>query len=394
MKKSVLILLLWLGGLSATAQPAAHYAAWADTLTRMTGFAPTGGNGVTYTSDGEVFLAEMLEDIRGAKESVFLEFYWFDSDKVGRQVREALIEKAREGVRVCVTLDNLVTPFAPERFYEKIRRAGGEVRYARDFRKMSLGRSVGSVFSQRDHRKILVVDHCIAWTGGMNICNPAIYEWNDLEMRLTGPVAAAMGTLFARRWAQLGGELLSVPESEGEGPVVMQVIPGDADDTIADIYTQAVRQARKYIYIQTPYFVPPPSLTEAMGEAARRGVDVRMMLEKSDHGFMDELAKDYYAPLLADGVRVSVRQGLFDHSKTFVADDALVGCGTQNLDNRSFFINLENNVFLYDEALAREMAGRFLEIESSARIMKASDVSAKGLRRLYRRFLRSFSPLL
>lgn len=394
MKKTGLLLLLLLVCLAAGAQRQTAYAGWPDSLARLTGLAPAGGNSVSYTHSGTVFLDGLVKDIRAARESVSMEFYWFDTDSSGRMVRDLLADKAREGVQVRLIIDNLVTPLAPEFFYEKIRKAGGEVLYASDFRKMSLPASLSRVIRERDHRKILVVDHRIAYTGGMNICDPAIFEWDDLEMRIEGPAAASMEKLFARSWEKMGGGSVPVPEADAEGPVVIQMIPGDADGIVADIYAQAVRKARDYLYIRTPYFIPPDDLQEALLEAARRGVDVRMLLAKSDHSFVDEAAKDYYAPLLEAGVRISVREDKFDHSKAFVADDEIVCCGTLNWDNRSFFINLENNIFLFDEAFAREMAEDFLRTEASARQKTASDGEARGLRRLYRGFLRWFTPLL
>ena len=380
--------------ISASAQTS-PYEAWADTLAGITGFPVTEGNRMTYTKSGEVFFQQLMEDIEGAKESVNLEFYWFDVDTVGKMMRDALIRKAREGVKVRFLMDNLVTPVAPEYFYEKIRKAGGEVLYANDFGRLGFFKSFSHVFNHRDHRKIAVIDHRIAYTGGINICRPAVFDWDDLAMRLEGPVVTCMEELLSREWVKAGGAPFEIPAYEGaDGPFRVQLIPGNATEEIADIYADVVRHAREYIYIQTPYFVPPSQLQEALLDAAARGVDVRMVLAKSDHAFMDEAARDYYPALIAAGVRVSQRQDKFDHGKTFVADHIILSCGTQNMDLRSFYLNYENSLFIYDKAMAEEFTDIFLSLEAASVPLQVSDGEAKGFRKLWRGALRVIKPLL
>ena len=380
--------------LSASAQTS-PYEAWADTLTRITGFPVTEGNRISYTKSGEVFFHQLMEDIEGAKESISMEFYWFDTDTVGRMMRDALIRKAREGVKVRFLMDNLVMPIAPEYFYDKIRKAGGEVLYANDFNRLGFFKSFAHVINHRDHRKIAVIDHRIAYTGGINICRPAVFDWDDLAMRLEGPIVTSMEELLSREWVKAGGAPFEIPDpAEACGPFRVQLIPGNATEEIADIYADVVRHAREYIYIQTPYFIPPPQLQEAMLDAAARGVDVRMVLAKSDHAFMDEAARDYYPALIAAGVRVSQWQDKFDHGKTFVADHIILSCGTQNLDMRSFYLNYENSLFIYDKAMADEFTDIFLSIETGAVPLQVSDSEAKGFKKLWRGILHTIAPLL
>lgn len=366
----------------------------ADTLAQIGGFEPVGGNQVYFTKDGQEYLNLMLEDLRGARQRISLEFYWFDTDDVGHEVRDLLIQKAQEGVKVRVLLDNLVTPLALDLFYQKMRRSGIEVLYAHDFSRLSLGQSVKTVWGERDHRKICVIDGRTGYTGGINFFHSAIYEWQDMGVRVEGPVAASMENFFAQGWEYSGGEGFSVEVPAGEGPVVAQVIPGWADGRIEDIYVTALRHAREYFYIQTPYYVPPQAVLEAMKAAARRGVDVRMLLEKSDHAYMDELARDYYEQLLEAGVKIAVRQGVFDHSKVLISDHYLLGCGTLNLDKRSFNINLENMLFFYDREQADACTQLFLAMEAEAREARQGEHVARGLRKAWRGFLHWLSPLL
>ena len=136
------------------------------TLLRAQVAAPVGGNSLWMTKSGEEYLNRLLEDIDQAHSTIEIEYYWFDADKAGKLVRDALIRKAQEGVKVRVLMDNLITLMAPEYFYRKMRKAGIEVAYVHDFDKLCLGESVASIFGFRDHRKIVVIDGAIAYTGG------------------------------------------------------------------------------------------------------------------------------------------------------------------------------------------------------------------------------------
>jgi len=391
MKKILTTLLLLFAFVSLSAQ---SFREWADSLGTVTGFAPVGGNSVFFTKSGEEFFASVLRDVREARESINMEYYWIDNDPVGREFRDALIEKAREGVKVRVLFDNLVTPLSPELFFDKMRKAGIEVLPAHDLKKMSLGKSISTVFLERDHRKIIVIDHRIGYTGGINFFKPAVYEWSDFAVRVEGPGAASMEHLVEEGWEHPGGTPFEVVPAKGAGPVELQVVPGRADPMSSEIYAQALRHARKYFYIQTPYFVPPQNVLDAIKDAARRGVDIRLLMTKSDHAYMDELAREYYEELLALGIRISVTQGHFDHSKTFVADGTLFCCGSQNLDMRSFNINLEDGLYFYDESLARNYTRHFLGLESEARQALPGENVAKGFRKAWRKFVGLFAPLL
>lgn len=157
-----------------------------------------GGNAIWSTKDGEEFLGRLLQDIAAARSTVEMEYYWFDTDQSGRKVREALMAKAQEGVTVRVIMDNLVTPTRPEAFYDKMRKAGVQLLYVHDFKKMGPFKALGSVFGPRDHRKIAVIDGQVSYTGGMNFYDAALREWKDTQVRVEGPASAQLRELFAR----------------------------------------------------------------------------------------------------------------------------------------------------------------------------------------------------
>ena len=167
----------------------AQYTPLADSLQRLTGFAPAAGNTIRVTKSGQEFMNMLLEDVRAARESVEIEYYWFDNDEAGQMLRAALMDKAREGIQVRVIMDNLIDPTAPEAFYDKLRSTGADVRYYRDLSKLPFYTIPATVMGQRDHKKIVVIDNTIGYTGGMNFCDNAAFNWeivDDLRLKIEG----------------------------------------------------------------------------------------------------------------------------------------------------------------------------------------------------------------
>lgn len=342
-----------------------------------------GGNRYQVFRSGEDYLNALLEDIGHARTSVDMEYYWFSNDSIGRMVSDVLIQKAKAGVRVRLILDNLITPFAPTIFYNRMRDAGADIRFVHELEKMGPFSSVGAIFSMRDHRKIVVIDGRIAYTGGMNICRES-YIWKDTQVRVEGPVASSLLSTF-----QPG---VSVPEASG--PVRMQVMTSEKSASLEDYYVRVLDAAQERFYVQTPYFCPPERILQAMKAAAARGVDVRVLLpERCDWGFMNELSRDHFEDLLKAGISVSLNGGVYDHSKIFICDDALTCVGTLNMDKRSFHINREVVVLFHDEAATRDFSRRFLELEAASYRVQAGESIAHGIHKPYRAFLRALDPL-
>ena len=357
--------------------------------------APVGGNRIWSTKSGEEFLQRLLEDISQARSSVELEYYWFDTDSSGRKVRQALMDKAREGISVKLLMDNLITPFAPESFYDAMRKAGVEVLYVHDFTKMGPFKAVGSIFGPRDHRKIAVIDESIAYTGGMNFYDEALFSWKDTQVRVEGPAAGQLRNLFEQSWKQLGGSPLESNVSVSPaGDAVAQAF-GTWEKARLDAYfMELLEKADKYFYLQTPYFAPPRELVDAFKAAAGRGIDVRILVpEKSDWGFMNELTHEYAVELMRGGVGLYVYQGAYDHTKIFVMDDSLACCSTVNMDYRSLRTNWEDGVLFHDPASILHFKELFLEVEGQSFLLGSDAQPAKGFRKGLRTFLRKLSPL-
>ena len=358
---------------------------------------PAGGNSLWITKSGKEYLDRLLLDIDGAQSTIEMEYYWFDADKVGNLVRDAIIRKAREGVQIRILVDNLTTPGSPEFFFERMRKAGADVKYVHDLEKMCPGQAVASYFGFRDHRKIVVVDGRIAYTGGINFNNQTIYVWKDTQVRIEGPAAAQLRALFQQSWSKLTGEAAAREiQVEPVGSAVVQAIGKESrDSTLTRLYVQKLKEAKEYFYLQTPYFGPPPQVLQALKDAAARGVDVRLLFpEKSDWGFMNSLTHDFIPELIASGIRVFQYSGTYDHSKIFVTDDCLASCGTVNMDGRSFYTNWEDTLLFYDRESVLQIKETFLDVQAECSEMDASYPKAKGINKAWRKFLRKIYHIL
>ena len=395
-RRFLILLFLFLQAPLRAQEPDPQYVALTEAVTRLCGQKLTGGNRVEYTKSGEEYLAWLLEDIAEARESIDMEFYWFDKDSSSAVLTDTLLKKVQEGVRVRLLMDNLVVPFAPELHYERLRQGGIDIRYVHDFRRMGILKSFGRIIGLRDHRKLVVIDNRIVYTGGMNICDAAIYDWTDMEVRIEGPVAAVLHATMADEWVASGGEPFDVPLPEANTSYIhVQAFTSKREASAEALFLEAIGSAKEYFYAQTPYLSPPDPILNALKEAAGRGVDVRLMLPFAcDHGFMNELTRDYFEELLEAGIGVSLYGEGYDHSKTFVSDGFLTCISTINLDKRSFHINQEVGVFIFDQDVAEEFTKRFLEQEAFCGQPKPGENVRRGIHKPYRAFLRAISPLL
>jgi len=370
--------------------------AFARAMEEECGFVPVPGNSLWSTKNGEEFLLRAVDDILAAKESVEMEYYWFDTDKAGHILQDAIIRKALEGIRIQIVIDNLITPDAPEMFYEKMRKAGADIRYTHQFEKMWPWEAVGSVFGYRDHRKILVIDGHIAYTGGMNFANEAAYQWMDTQIRVDGPVAQQFRLLFQEAWLMAGGEPIEPMSQEECGNAIVQAVGSNTNSTVVErMFLELINCAQEYLYIQTPYFAPPPSVVAALKECAARGVDVCILVpEECDWGFMNAVTRSYFAPLTEAGIRMYYHPGVYDHSKIFVVDDVLSSCGTVNMDYRSFKVNWEDALIFYDKESTMLFKKMFVDEIAESVEIGPDTMAATGFKKLVRDVLRKWSPIL
>lgn len=370
------------------------------------------GNRVTLLHDGAC-LPAILEEVQAARREILFEMYWFGSDATGRRFAEALSEKARQGVKVSVIYDAVGSLEAEEAMFDAMREAGCAVRQYNPIAPWRQRFHIGMV-NNRDHRKIVVVDQRVGMTGGVNIGDPWAPEpegegWRDDMIRIEGIAALRMRELFLRTWRELGGESAEPTMSEAElrsavttipdeGPPV-RVLAGDFRQQRAVIrrsYIQEIRRAERSIYITNSYFVPDREVRQALCGAARRGVDVRVLLPgENDVLAVYYAARRLYAKLMDAGIALYHWEGPILHAKTATFDDRWCTVGTFNMDYRSWRSNLEVNVTIEDAGVASAMAERFRADLSNASKVDPREWSYRPLSsRVLEHFFYAFRKLL
>jgi cardiolipin synthase len=385
------------------------------------------GNDFEIITRGKRKFELLCEDILHAKEYIHMEYFKFGNDEGGKAIKELLMKKAREGIKVRFILENIANfPIRP-RYYNDMREAGVEVVRFTNPRSHFL-KFVTSI-NFRNHRKIVVIDGKIGYTGGMNINDNYFKLWRDTHLRITGPAVASLQYAFMDSWLTAGAELdrplidyypaIDAGRQSEPGRVhprfaaaeydlssaaapagkLMQIVPDEPDLPMPMLlysYEWAIQHARKYIWLQTPYFVPPEPVLDAMKIAALSGVDIRIMLpERADNFITRPANRAYYEEILRAGVRLFLRQGEFIHSKTFVCDDYLSSIGSANIDSRSFDINYEINTYIYDEETARKCKAIYeADLEESRELTLEEWSKRPWHNRLAESIIQLLSPLL
>jgi cardiolipin synthase len=365
------------------------------------------GNRVTLLHDGGVCLPAMLEAIERAEHEILFEMYWFGSDRTGRRFAEALSKKAREGLRVLVIYDAVGSIDADDAMFDEMRAAGCDVREYNPIAPWRARFKMGLV-NNRDHRKIIVADQRIAFTGGVNVGDLWAPEaeggggWRDDMIRIEGTAAFAMREVFFQTWRDLGGRL---PEGEKMPPRAaddgspVRVLTGHYRRSRAAIrrsYLEEIRRASSHIYITNSYFVPDRVIRRALGSASDRGVKVKVLLPgESDVTAVYYAGRRLYEWLLDRGVELYEWQGTVLHAKTAVIDDRWCTVGTYNMDYRSWRSNLEVNVSVEDAGVAGAMSERFRADIARAVPVKADDWRFRPLsERVLEHFFYLFRKLL
>ena len=322
-----------------------------------------------YTSGREKFKA-LFEDIRQARHHIHIQDYIFADDETGGALRDLLVEKAREGVRVRVLYDDVGCWNVPNRFFREMKQAGIEVY---PFLRVAFPLLTSKV-NYRNHRKIVVIDGRVGYMGGMNVADRYVKgvawgAWRDLHFRITGKGVYGLQTAFLVDWYVVSKQVLSGKEFYPALPVltntIMQVVtsgPVTPWRVLSQAEIYIITNAKQYVYIQTPYFLPTEQILTALQTAALSGVDVRLMLPARADNRLTHLAScSYLADVLQAGVKIYLYQKGFLHSKLMVSDDHLSTVGSTNVDFRSFEHNFEVNAFIYDMETALQMREIFLQ---------------------------------
>ena len=366
---------------------------------------PFKDNLVDICTDGYQFIAELMDDIGRAKDHIHIGMYIFAQDALGTLVADALIDKRKEGVEVRLVYDDVGCWNVKHQFFERMREAGIEVRAFMPVRFPSFTSKV----NYRNHRKIIVIDGKVGYIGGMNIAQRYVQgsdnqSWRDTMLRITGGGVHALQRAFLVDWYFVDRTLLSdrkyYPRCEEiSNNCLAQVVTSGPTTPYPEImqgYVRIILGAKRYLYLETPYFLPNESVLFALKTAALGGVDVRVICpRRSDAKFVEWASRSYLREIQEAGVKVYLYEAGFLHSKMLVCDDAITTCGSTNLDFRSFENNFEANVFFFDEGLALRMKNVFLrDLEQTVSLEDVKERMNNGfLVRLWESVTRMLSPL-
>ncbi|WP_250516874.1 cardiolipin synthase [Caballeronia sp. INDeC2] len=328
-----------------------------------------GGNRFDMLVNGDAIFPSMLEGIRGARETITFETFIYWSGAIGEEIARALSDKAREGIAVHVLLDWVGSSKMDKHYLKMLRDAGAEVIQYHKPHWTGLGR-----MNDRTHRKLLVIDGRIGFTGGVGIAEEWTghaqdeKHWRDTHFRVEGPAVGQMQAVFMDNWIKATGNVLHGPtyfphiEPVGEGCAHMfSSSPSGGSDDMQLMYLMAITAATRSIHLSSAYFVPDKLTINAIVEAAKRGVRVRIITpgKRIDTHTVREASRACWGDLLAAGVEMYEYQPTMFHCKLIVVDEYLVSVGSTNFDSRSFKLNDEANLNIYDRDFARQQTAVF-----------------------------------
>jgi cardiolipin synthase len=362
------------------------------------------GSDVSVFTNGSDMFDVLMEDMRSAQSHIHLQYYIFQDDVIGNAVRDLLMAKAREGVKIRVIYDDVGSWDTKNSFFQDMKKENIEIY---PYLKVVFPILTSKV-NYRNHRKNVVIDGKVGYMGGMNIADRYIGGdrlglWRDSHFRITGPSVNGLQSAFLLDWYGVSHQLLKGEDYYPELPIYsdmkMQIAmsgPSSHWRTLMHAYIFIISNAKKYIYIQTPYFLPTEALNQALQMAALGNIDVRLMIPKRSDTKSAHLATlSYIDKMLEAGVKVYLYDRGFLHSKLLVVDDMMTCFGSANFDFRSFEHNFEINAFVYQRNFAVKMKEIFLQDMRSCKEVVYSVWRKRPLtERLAESFMRLFAPLL
>lgn len=399
---------------------------------RLSSTGATAGNRCRMLVDGATTYRAIIQAIEAATHHVHVEFYIIQPDATGEALRDRLTRKAQAGVEVRVLCDAIGSMSLPADFWRPLLEAGGEAHFFRPVVRIWYRLRRRDRIDFRNHRKIVVCDGKVGFTGGINVgreylgLDPSIGRWRDTHIRIDGPAVLSLQQAFAEDWMVASGAVLEDPcyypdfpaspdedgstSAGGEGTLtrsrrgreaterhVVQVVDSGPDrewSPMIHLFAHAIAVARRRVWITNPYFIPDPIIETVLVTAALRGVDVRLLLpERADSILVSWASRSYYPSLLQAGVRIFEYGAGFVHAKTMLVDDLVATIGSANMDMRSFHLNFELNAFVFGKGFCQSLADRFVTDLEGARQVQGP-VNYGPLLRLGHGGARLLSPLL
>ena len=359
-------------------------------------------NDVRLFHNGADKFDALLADISAARDYVHIQYYNLTDDRIGHRVQQALMERARAGVKVRVIYDHIGSLGVKRAFFRQMAEAGVE---AHPFFRVAFPQFATRI-NWRNHRKISVIDGNIGYIGGMNVADRYIdggkfERWRDTHIRVQGPAVAALEYSFAVDWSFMGHPLPeeNVSAESYHGGAGMQLVtsgPTSEWSNVAMLMLKAIGNARKRIYIQTPYFLPTESMLRSLQAAALSRVDVRVMIpERSDSHILTYASYSYILECLRAGIKIYLYKGGMLHSKTMMIDDDFCAVGSANIDFRSFEHNFEATMFIYSSDTNAELRRQFMADQRlSHRVKEAVWRRRPMFQKAKESIVRLLSPLL
>lgn len=362
-------------------------------------------NRVSILNNGKQTFNSIISELRKAKNHIHLEFYIIDDDNIGNEIREILIGKAKEGVKIRLIFDDVGSWKLGRNYLRSLEEAGIEFYPFMPVRFPFLANRI----NYRNHRKIIVIDGRVGFVGGINIAdryivgNEEIPFWRDTHIKIEGEAVNSLQVVFLIDWYFVSEKIINdrlyFPKSKIQNRQLVQITASGPDSdwsSIMQAYFSAISTAMEYIYISVPYFIPNESILTALKTVALSGIDVRLIIPGNADSFLAyNGTMSYVEELLEAGIRVFGYKKGFVHSKLLMVDDVFASVGTANMDIRSFDDNFEVNALIYDEKLCNELKIYFLEDLSDCVEFELDTHRRRSLaRKTVESFARIFSPLL
>ena len=374
-----------------------------------TGIFPfTINNNIEIYVDGNEKFYNLIKDIRNAKDHIHLEYFIIKDSEIGCKIKKELIKKAREGVKIRIIYDDVGCWrfWFHRKFFKEMKEAKIEIV---PYLKGKIAIPVGGQINYRNHRKIVVIDGKIGYTGGINMGDEYIGKnkkfgyWRDTHIRIEGTSVYMLQMIFLTDWYYNTKEVLLkeklFPKLNSKGICMMQIVASGPDsdwESMHYAYFYAICQAKKSIYIETPYFIPDESLLKALKCAALSGVELIILFPKiADHKIVNTASYSYFQEILEAGGNVYLYNKGFLHSKVIIIDDFMASTGSANMDLRSFKLNFEVNAFIYDKGVIKEIKEDFMNDLKFSEELEINKFNNRKLRiKIKESLSRLFSPIL
>ena len=367
------------------------------------------GNEIEIFTSGQEKFDALKRDMLAAKEYIHLQYYIFARDKIGREIRDILVQKAQEGVKVRVIYDHIGSFLLNMSFFRKMRKAGVE---AYPFLKVTI-MEFANRLNWRNHRKMVIIDGKIGYIGGMNIADRYVtgskhklkhkLPWRDTHLRIVGNALKGLQYSFAVDWNFMKRDLLTEStatyDTAPDAPDAMQIVssgPTGRWNAISHVFLKAIANAKRSVFIQTPYFLPTDGLLKVLQSAALAKIDVRLMVPRTpDSRLLKYSSYSYIKECLQAGIKVYFYENRMMHAKCVIVDDEFVTTGSTNFDFRSFEHNFECNVMVYSKQFNERMKRIFMaDLKNSTRIILPHWRRRPAQQRALESLARLMSPIL